>query len=73
MTKAGMPVPQGFTITTEACNKYYDDSKKISPDIIEQIYLNVDKLEKISNKKFGDAKNPLLVSVRSALNFPCQA
>lgn len=69
MTKAGMPVPQGFTITTEACNKYYDDSKKISPDIIEQIYLNVDKLEKISNKKFGDAKNPLLVSVRSGAKF----
>lgn len=69
MTKAGMPVPQGFTITTEACNKYYDDNKKITPNIIEQIYQNVDKLEKISNKRFGDAKNPLLVSVRSGAKF----
>ena len=65
MTNLGMPVPQGFTITTEACTRYYEDGKKIADDIQKEIYEYVDKIEKINGKKFGDAKNPLLVSVRS--------
>ena len=65
MAGMGLPVPQGFTITTEACTRYYDDGKKIGDDIIAQVEEYVAKLEKSSDKKFGAAKNPLLVSVRS--------
>ena len=65
MTNIGLPVPQGFTITTEACTKYYEDGKKINDDIQAQIMEYIDKMEEITGKKFGDKKNPLLVSVRS--------
>ncbi len=65
MAGLGLPVPQGFTITTEACTRYYDDGKVIGDDIIAQVMDYIDKLEKSAGKKFGDAKNPLLVSVRS--------
>ncbi|MFW5780163.1 MAG: pyruvate, phosphate dikinase [Bacillota bacterium] len=65
MTKLGMPVPEGFTITTEACTKYYEDGKKISDEIIEQIFDCLAKVEKQAGKKFGDSNNPFLVSVRS--------
>ena len=65
MSKLGMPVPNGFTITTEACNKYYDDGEKISDEIKAQIMEYLGKLEGETGKKFGDAENPLLVSVRS--------
>ena len=65
MTRLGMPVPQGFTISTEACTRYYDDGKKIAPEIEAEIYEYLAKMEEINGKKFGDPKNPLLVSVRS--------
>ena len=65
MTSLGMPVPQGFTISTEACTRYYEDGKTIGADIQAQIDEALAKIEKINEKKFGDAKNPLLVSVRS--------
>ena len=65
MTSLGMPVPQGFTITTEACTRYYEDGKTIGTDIQKQIDEALAKIEQINEKKFGDAKNPLLVSVRS--------
>ena len=65
MTKLGLPVPQGFTITTEACTQYYEDGKQINDDIQRQIFEHIVKLEGITGKKFGDAENPLLVSVRS--------
>ena len=65
MTNLGLPVPRGFTITTEACTKYYDDGRKISDDILAEISEYVTKLEEQTGKKFGDTKNPLLVSVRS--------
>ena len=65
MTNLGLPVPQGFTISTEACTRYYDDGKKIHADIQAEIMENIDKLEEITGKKFGDTTNPLLVSVRS--------
>ena len=65
MTNIGLPVPQGFTITTEACTQYYNDGKKISPEIQKEIMKYIEKMEKINGKKFGDKKNPLLVSVRS--------
>ena len=65
MTKIGLPVPQGFTITTEACTKYYEDGKTISDDIIEEINAAIAKTEEIAGKKFGDPENPFLVSVRS--------
>ena len=65
MTNIGLPVPQGFTITTEACTKYYEDGKKINDEIKGQIMDYIEKMEKITGKKFGDKKNPLLVSVRS--------
>ncbi len=65
MTKLGLPVPQGFTITTEACNKYYDDKEKINENIQNEIYDAVSKLEKITKKTLGDPINPLLLSVRS--------
>ena len=65
MTKIGLPVPQGFTISTEACTQYYEDGRKINDDIMAEIMANVKKMEEINGKKFGDLKNPLLVSVRS--------
>ncbi len=65
MTSIGIPVPQGFTVTTEACNKYYDDGKKIAEEIVEEINEKMSELEKITGKKFGSLENPLLVSVRS--------
>ncbi len=65
MTNLGMPVPQGFTITTEACTQYYEDGKKVSPEIEAEIFEYLGKLENITGKKFGDVNNPLLVSVRS--------
>ena len=65
MTNIGLPVPQGFTITTEACTKYYDDGKEINDEIKVQIDEYITKLEEITGKKFGDRENPLLVSVRS--------
>ncbi len=65
MTKIGLPVPQGFTITTEACTKYYDDGKQINDSIMAEIMENITKMEEITGKKFGDLDNPLLVSVRS--------
>ena len=65
MTNIGLPVPQGFTISTEACTKYYEDGRTINPEIQAEIMEYVDKLEAITGKKFGDLENPLLVSVRS--------
>ncbi len=65
MTKLGLPVPQGFTISTEACTQYYEDGKKINDDIQAEIMENIVKMEEICGKKFGDKENPLLVSVRS--------
>ena len=65
MTKIGLPVPQGFTISTEACTKYYEDGKQINDSIQAEIMENIAKLEEITGKKFGDKENPLLVSVRS--------
>ena len=65
MTKLGMPVPQGFIITTEACTQYYNDGRKINDDILDQISNKLKELEAITGKKFGDVNNPLLVSVRS--------
>src|SRR5690606_30230598 len=63
--RLGLPVPQGFTVTTEACIKYYDDGEKISDEILDQIYEAMEETEKIVGKKFGDIDNPFLVSVRS--------
>ncbi len=65
MTSIGLPVPQGFTITTEACTRYYEDGKKIGDDIKAEIMTYIEEMEKINGKKFGDTENPLLVSVRS--------
>ena len=65
MTAIGLPVPQGFTITTEACTQYYEDGRKINDEIQAQIMEYIDKMEEICGKKFGDKENPLLVSVRS--------
>ena len=65
MTSLGLPVPQGFTITTEACTQYYEDGRKINDEIQAQIMEYIDKMEEITGKKFGDKENPLLVSVRS--------
>ncbi len=65
MTAIGLPVPQGFTITTEACTQYYEDGKQINADIMAQIMEYITKMEEVTGKKFGDLKNPLLVSVRS--------
>ena len=65
MTNIGLPVPQGFTISTEACTQYYEDGRQINPDIQAEIMTYIDKMEKICGKKFGDKENPLLVSVRS--------
>ncbi len=65
MTSLGLPVPQGFTVTTEACTQYYEDGRKINDDIQAEIMEYIDKMEEITGKKFGDTQNPLLVSVRS--------
>ena len=65
MTNIGLPVPQGFTVTTEACTQYYEDGRQINDEIMAQIMDGVKKMEEINGKKFGDSKNPLLVSVRS--------
>ena len=65
MTNIGLPVPQGFTITTEACTQYYEDGRQINDEIMAQIMEYVGKMEEINGKKFGDLENPLLVSVRS--------
>ncbi len=65
MTNIGLPVPQGFTITTEACTQYYEDGRRINDEIQAQIMEYIEKMEEITGKKFGDLENPLLVSVRS--------
>ncbi|MEE0746280.1 MAG: pyruvate, phosphate dikinase, partial [Anaerovoracaceae bacterium] len=65
MTKIGLPVPFGFTVTTEACNRYYEEGKTIGDDIVAAIFEKMEELENVSGKKFGDVENPLLVSVRS--------
>ena len=65
MTKIGLPVPQGFTITTEACTQYYEDGRQINDDIMAEVMKNVEAIEKLNGKKFGDLENPMLVSVRS--------
>ena len=65
MTNIGLPVPQGFTITTEACTQYYEDGRQINGEIMAEIMEYIEKMEKITGKKFGDLENPLLVSVRS--------
>ncbi|MBV4430775.1 pyruvate, phosphate dikinase [Clostridium tyrobutyricum] len=65
MTNLGMPVPTGFTVSTEACTKYYEDNQKVSNEIVDQINISMEKLEELTEKKFGSIKNPLLVSVRS--------
>ena len=65
MTGLGLPVPQGFTVSTEACTRYYEDCKMIADDIVKQIFDGMVKMEEINKKKFGDPENPLLVSVRS--------
>ncbi|MDR0914535.1 MAG: pyruvate, phosphate dikinase, partial [Oscillospiraceae bacterium] len=65
MVSLGMPVPQGFTVTTEACTRYYDDGRKIAPEIEAEVFDYLTKIEEINGKKFGDVSNPLLVSVRS--------
>ena len=65
MTNLGLPIPQGFTITTEACTKYYDDGEMVNKEIEEEIFTALTKLEEITGKKLGDVENPLLVSVRS--------
>ena len=70
MTNIGLPVPQGFTISTEACTHYYEDGRQINKEIQAEIMKNITTLEKITGKKFGDKKNPLLVSVRSGARAP---
>ena len=65
MTHIGLPVPQGFTITTEACTQYYEDGRQINDEIMGQIMEYIEKMENVTGKKFGDLENPLLVSVRS--------
>ena len=65
MSSLGLPVPQGFTVTTEACTRYYQDGQKIADEIQAQIFEALEKTEAISGKKFGDINNPFLVSVRS--------
>ncbi len=65
MTSIGLPVPQGFTVTTEACTKYYEDGKELAKEVVDQIFEALEIVEKEQDKKFGDNKNPLLVSVRS--------
>ena len=69
MTNIGMPVPQGFTVTTEACTEFYNQGEKLSDEIISQIKSNLAVLEEQTEKVFGDVENPLLVSVRSGAKF----
>ena len=69
MTRIGLPVPFGFTITTEACNRYYEEDKVIGQDILDAIYEKIEELENVTGKKFGSVENPLLVSVRSGAVF----
>ena len=69
MTNIGLPVPQGFTVTTEACTEYYNQDKKLSDEIVDQINKNLVILEAKCEKKFGNKANPLLVSVRSGAKF----
>src|SRR6201993_1178723 len=69
MTNAGLPVPPGFTITTEACNAYYASGERFPEGMWEQVLTNLRTLEKVTGKGFGDARNPLLVSVRSGARF----
>ena len=64
MTRIGLPVPFGFTISTEACNKYYEDGRTISQDVVDAIYSKLEELEQVTGKTFGSTENPLLVSVR---------
>ena len=71
MTRLGLPVPQGFTISTEACTQYYEDGRQINADIQAEIMENITKMEAITGKKFGDKENPLLVSVRSGAELLC--
>lgn len=70
MTRIGLPVPQGFTVSTEACIEYLNEGK-LTIEMIDQINDHMKKLEEITQKKFGDVKNPLLVSVRSGARYPC--
>ena len=65
MTKIGLPVPFGFTVTTAACNKYYEEGEKIAENTVESIFKKLEELEEVTDKKFGSIENPLLVSVRS--------
>ena len=65
MTNLGLPIPRGFTVTTEGCTKYYEDGEVISQKIQEEIFASLRRLEEITGKKFGNKENPLLVSVRS--------
>ena len=65
MTALNLPVPRGFTVSTDACIKYYDDNETLSSEIVSEIYENLEKLEAVTGKKLGDLENPLLVSVRS--------
>ena len=76
MTNLGLPIPQGFTVTTEACTDYYNSGKKITDEIKDQIFEALTKLEEEQGKKFGDESDPLLVSVRSGIitagySLPC--
>ena len=71
MTNIGLPVPQGFTISTEACTQYYEDGKQINDEIQAQIMEYIDKMEAITGKKFGDKENPLLVLFVQALELQC--
>ena len=65
MTSLNLPVPQGFTVTTEACTKYYEDGRTLASEVVDQIEVALHQLEEVCGKKFGDINNPLLVSVRS--------
>ncbi len=67
MTNLGLPVPQGFTISTEACTQYYEDGRRINDEIQAEIMEYIEKMEQITGKKFGDQENPLLVSARAGL------
>lgn len=69
MTKIGLPVPFGFTVTTGACNRYYEEGQKIGDDIVADIFKKLEELEDVTEKKFGSVDNPLLVSVRSGAVF----
>ena len=72
MTNIGLPVPSGFIVTTEACNKYYEEDEVISEEVVSQVYNKIEELEKFTNKKIGDTDNPLLLSVRSGSRAVCR-